>query len=328
MKKQPTTTATAMSGRSTDFNATVQKLRQDAPLHVDELPLDIEACVNSTEAQARRYLEAHHLALPEDWVKMNSYSIASLNHVEARCQSCSHTPDQVMRCGGYYQAIETDSDTPRIVSKPCPFLKTTRLKQQYERIMGRMFVGKKFRNRTFDTFRPSLKTERILAFCKDWVQSYQPGKKGLYIFGGFGSGKTHLAIATLLALQKQYGTPCLFMTMASFLDSIKASFNKDHAADENLFELFVEAPVLVIDDLGEGRTEKNGMLSSWAQERLFVLINARYEQELTTIVTSKYNPRELASVVGMAVASRLAEMCFFLHNREGDYRFREITVIE
>ena len=117
------------------------------------------------------------------------------------------------------------------------------------------------------------------------------------------------------------------MTMASFLDSIKASFNKDHA-DENLFELFVEAPVLVIDDLGEGRTEKNGMLSSWAQERLFVLINARYEQELTTIVTSKYNPRELASVVGMAVASRLAEMCFFLHNREGDYRFREITVIE
>lgn len=327
MKKQPMMTATATSGRSTDFSTIAQKLRQDAPLCIDETAFDIEACISTTEAQAHRYLDAHHLVLPEDWVKMNSYSIANLIREEARCQSCTHTSDQVMRCGGYYQAIEMDDDAPRIVSKPCPYLKATRLKQQYERIMGKMFVGKKFRNRTFETFQPSLKTERILAFCKDWVQSYQPGKKGLYIFGGFGSGKTHLAIATLLALQKQYDTPCLFMTMASFLDSIKASFNKDHA-DENLFELFVKAPVLVIDDLGEGRTEKNGMLSSWAQERLFVLINARYEQELTTIVTSKYNPRELASVVGMAVASRLAEMCYFLHDREGDYRFREITVIE
>lgn len=313
MKKQATT-ATAISGRNMDFNAAM-------------FDVDVEACINNTEAQARRYIKEHHLLLPEDWVKMESYSIANLRREEARCQACSHTPGQVMRCGGYYQAIEMDNDAPRIVSKPCPYLKATKLKQQYERIMGKMFVGKKFRNRTFETFQPSLKTERILAFCKDWVQSYQPGKKGLYIFGGFGSGKTHLAIATLLALQKQYDTPCLFMTMASFLDSIKASFNKDHA-DENLFELFVKAPVLVIDDLGEGRTEKNGMLSSWAQERLFVLINARYEQELTTIVTSKYNPRELASVVGMAVASRLAEMCYFLHDREGDYRFREITVIE
>lgn len=313
MKKR-VTTATATSGRNMDFNASM-------------FDVDVEACINNTEAQARRYIKEHHLLLPEDWVKMESYSIANLRREEVRCQACSHTPGQVMQCGGYYQAIEMDNDTPHIVSKPCPYLKATRLKQQYERIMGKMFVGKKFRNRTFDTFRPSLKTERILAFCKDWVQSYQPGKKGLYIFGGFGSGKTHLAIATLLALQKQYGTPCLFMTMASFLDSIKASFNKDHA-DENLFELFVKAPVLVIDDLGEGRTEKNGMLSSWAQERLFVLINARYEQELTTIVTSKYNPRELASVVGMAVASRLAEMCYFLHNREGDYRFHDITVVE
>ena len=313
MKKR-VTTATATSGRNMDFNASM-------------FDVDVEACINNTEAQARRYIKEHHLLLPEDWVKMESYSIANLRREEVRCQACSHTPGQVMQCGGYYQAIETDGDTPRIVSKPCPYLKATRLKQQYERIMGKMFLGKKFRNRTFETFQPSLKTERILAFCKDWVQSYQPGKKGLYIFGGFGSGKTHLAIATLLALQKQYDTPCLFMTMASFLDSIKASFNKDHA-DENLFELFVKAPVLVIDDLGEGRTEKNGMLSSWAQERLFVLINARYEQELTTIVTSKYNPRELASVVGMAVASRLAEMCYFLHNREGDYRFHDITVVE
>lgn len=318
MQKQPTTTATAMSGRSTDFDTILQQLRHES----------VDQCTKNLQAQVHRYLQEHQLVLPEDWVKMNSSGIASLLREEARCQACSHTPNQVMRCGGYYQAIEVDKDSPRIVSRPCPYLKATKLKLEYERVMGKMFIGKKFRSRTFENFHPSFKTERILAFCKDWVQSYQPGKKGLYIFGGFGSGKTHLAIATLLALQKQYGTPCLFMTMASFLDSIKASFNKDHAADENLFELFVEAPVLVIDDLGEGRTEKNGMLSSWAQERLFVLINARYEQELTTIVTSKYNPRELASVVGMAVASRLAEMCFFLHDREGDYRFREITVIE
>ncbi len=210
--------------------------------------------------------------------------------------------------------------------KPCPYYGQAKMTYEYEQAMSEMSVSPRWQTRTFASFHPSPKTMQILQFCEDWVQAYRPGQRGLYIYGRVGSGKTHLAVATILALREKYHMGCLFMTMTAFLDSIKAGF-KD-GSDHKTFELFQKAPILVIDDLGEGRIDKNGMLSSWARERLFELINYRYEHILTTIVTSKYDLESLTHIVGEPISTRLAETCYCLHDRETNFRLRSLCVIE
>jgi DNA replication protein DnaC len=61
--------------------------------------------------------------------------------------------------------------------------------------------------------------------------------------------------------------------------------------------------LLHIDDLGaEHRTE-------WVLEQLYTIINSRYEDERSTVVTSNLTPEELAEQIGERIVSRLEGMC-------------------
>ena len=64
--------------------------------------------------------------------------------------------------------------------------------------------------------------------------------------------------------------------------------------------------LLHIDDLGaEHRTE-------WVLEQLYTIINGRYEDERSTIVTSNLGPDELAEQLGERIVSRLEGCCEIL----------------
>ena len=131
----------------------------------------------------------------------------------------------------------------------------------------------------------------------------------------------------MLAVRQRFGTHALFLVAPNYLLELKVRI-KDDTEYQRYDKMVLDAPLLVLDDLGEGQKTKEGSLSEWARERLFHLINYRYEKELPLIVTSKYGPDQLPSVIGEASASRLAEMCWFLHTKDGDYRKRNLLIIE
>ena len=118
----------------------------------------------------------------------------------------------------------------------------------------------------------------------------------------------------------------MFLVVPEFCDLLKSKFGSGEALQKE-FDFYAKAPVLVIDDLGEGRRD-NGSLSSWAQEKLFTLINYRYENMLTTIVTSTLDPFRLGEVIGLPARSRLGEMCQFMHIKDTDHRMQGFHVIE
>ncbi|EKD46442.1 MAG: hypothetical protein ACD_67C00234G0001, partial [uncultured bacterium] len=74
--------------------------------------------------------------------------------------------------------------------------------------------------------------------------------------------------------------------------------------------------LLVFDDIG---AEKS---SDWVQETLFVLINHRYEQMLSTILTTNCTLDELATRVGKRITSRLIEMCRCIRMDGEDWRIK------
>jgi DNA replication protein DnaC len=104
---------------------------------------------------------------------------------------------------------------------------------------------------------------------------------GWIVFAGLnGCGKTHLAAAIANQLRNT-GSEVLFILVPDLLDHLRASFSPDSKVSyDSLFEKIKNIPVLVLDDYGEHTS------TPWAQEKLYQLINYRYNAKLPTVITT------------------------------------------
>ncbi|MBC8170954.1 MAG: ATP-binding protein, partial [Anaerolineae bacterium] len=116
------------------------------------------------------------------------------------------------------------------------------------------------------------------------AQEYSSSPTGwLLLEGTYGCGKTHLA-AAVANLRLRQGDPVLFITSPDLLDHLRAAYapNSDSTYDET-FDRVRNTPLLILDDLGVENP------SAWAQEKLFQLLNHRYNHNLPTIITTNMN---------------------------------------
>ncbi len=119
----------------------------------------------------------------------------------------------------------------------------------------------------------------------------------LVFIGVTGCGKTHLA-AAIANYCLQGGQPVLFVVVPDFLDHLRATFNPESKVSyDQLFESVKAAPLLILDDFGEQST------TPWAQEKLYQVINYRYNARLATVITARGSLDEIDS----PVSSRLAD---------------------
>jgi len=146
---------------------------------------------------------------------------------------------------------------------------------------------------TFDTFiaEPShlppdkaYNLRRALETCMFFAQSPDGW---LLLTGVYGCGKTHLAAAIANA-RLAMGEAALFMVVPDLLDHLRAAFNPHSTITyDNLFEQVRTASLLVLDDLGAQSS------TPWAQEKLFQLLNFRYNARLATVITTNQRLEDL-----------------------------------
>ena len=119
------------------------------------------------------------------------------------------------------------------------------------------------------------------------VQEVAEGRSwGTLLIGEYGTGKTHLAIATMKT--SIHERPSVFWSVPLLLDFWRRAYNVDAFNIEDLMRPYLMGKfLLVLDDLG---TEKP---TEWAGERLYEVIDARYGASLPTIVTSNVDPGRL-----------------------------------
>ncbi|MGD9091875.1 MAG: ATP-binding protein [Anaerolineales bacterium] len=101
----------------------------------------------------------------------------------------------------------------------------------------------------------------------------------LLIQGDYGCGKTHLA-AAIANFAVSLGTPTLFITVPDLLDTMRFVYDDPETTFEERFDQVRNASLLVLDDFGTQNA------TSWAQEKLFQILNYRYINHLPTVVTT------------------------------------------
>ncbi len=180
------------------------------------------------------------------------------------------------------------------------------------------------------------------------VDVYPLEKRGLLFMGPPGVGKTHLAAAMIKILTLDKGYFCKFIDFFSLLASLREGYARGKS-DSEITTPFINAPVLVIDELGKGRNNE------WELNILDQIISKRYNNshDTTTIITTNYTVRKeltapfagavprgkkssvstdskefaeeifgetLPERVGNRIFSRLLEMCKMIEMDGEDYR--------
>jgi DNA replication protein DnaC len=124
------------------------------------------------------------------------------------------------------------------------------------------------------------------------ASAYAETPIGWLVFqGDNGCGKTHLA-AAIVNYRYQNKQPALFIVVPDFLDHLRSTFSPESKISyDQLFEKVKNAPLLVLDDFGKQTT------TPWAQEKLYQVINYRYNAQLPTVVTTNCSTDELDSPI-------------------------------
>ena len=184
-------------------------------------------------------------------------------------------------------------------------------------------IPERFIDHRLDNFEPVPGTEQALAAAHAVVKACcTPGDRprGMVLVGKPGSGKTHLAVGVLRGIVDSYAASdstfslfrSRFVVVPELLDTLRERIGDPTVRDP--LPALMEAPMIVLDDLGREKP------SEWVTDRLYVLVNRRYNAKLPTIVTTNYPLSELAARGYDAMISRLRDGATVVSMLAGDYR--------
>ncbi len=146
---------------------------------------------------------------------------------------------------------------------------------------------------TFESFNPELpwllpnERERLGRVYHAAVAFAETPEGWLFFTGGFGCGKTHLA-AAIANRRLENGQQAIFVVAPDLLDHLRMTFGpSSEASYDELFDEVRRTELLVLDDLGAHSA------TPWAQEKLFQILNHRYNSRRPTVLTTNQRMEEL-----------------------------------
>lgn len=211
------------------------------------------------------------------------------------------------------------------------FIEKEKLKEFNLKQIAKLFqnnnLGKRHLNSTFENYKITNKNKKAYENAKKYANKLINGEtdKGLFITGTYGVGKTYLASCIANETIKNKNT-VVFGTLIQLLDYIKDTYKDSDMSDKEYLNLYSSVDLLIIDDLGKEKP------TEWVLEKLFLIVNNRYNNYLPIVITTNYNRNQLRERLCVnknysmvdSIISRLYEMCGGIEIKDEDHRMSKI----
>jgi len=127
--------------------------------------------------------------------------------------------------------------------------------------------------------------------------------RGLWFVGDVGTGKTTLAML-ISAAALAAGHSVAIYSLPRLLGLLRETFDeKSESSLGELLDRLAAVELLHIDDVGAEQT------SPWVLEQLYTIVNTRYEDGRSIVLTTNLRRDELCDQIGDRTVSRIYEMC-------------------
>lgn len=168
-------------------------------------------------------------------------------------------------------------------------------------VIPKRYAGVSFDRSPVTLIDPGVVSE-VRRYCDDVEANLERGQ-GLWLMGDVGTGKTTLAMLVSRAARMAGKTVAIY-SLPRLLSELRKTF--DESADMSYLQLMdglIGVDLLHIDDVGAEKT------SDWVLEQLYAIVNGRYEDQRSVVLTTNLDPMALEDQIGARTVSRLLEMC-------------------
>lgn len=196
--------------------------------------------------------------------------------------------------------------------------------RRIDKIKQTSLLGEKYKEVSFnntDISNPEF--YKIYSRCKRYCEVANKVLEkgiGIYLFGSKGTGKSRITACMANELMNNYYT-VLYTNFSEISKYIRGTFNKSIETEYDFLERLTNIDFLFIDDFGTELVTKNNQ-DLWLQEKVFEIVNKRYNNNKPIIFTSNYSLRELIEDRGVAdkTIDRINEMCEIMKIEGVSYR--------
>jgi len=238
---------------------------------------EVMAILNSHEA------EIDMSKLPSFMNLLNEFVIGT-----KKCHKCIGLTSCPQPIRGHFPRLEPYLGRLRLGFTPCKFFKS----QQHLDNIQAFHMPKALTHANFETLHADANREELFRLGMDFVFNYQKDvyKKGMFLYGSMGSGKTYAMCAIANELAKR-GVGCAVVYFPELIAQIKASFNTEATnAGDAIVKKLKDVPVLMLDDIG------SESVTSWMRDEILGrILNHRMMHELSTFFTSNFSFAQLQS---------------------------------
>ena len=213
----------------------------------------------------------------------------------SRSQRLGRTePALCKRCGGAGFLIDDlpvgHPDYGRPVPCRCKLDERRSRQRSHFRDVHNLAALARFTFETFNTNLSYLPPHKVDSLVRAYDAAHEFALKpdGWLLFTGtYGCGKTHLA-AAIANHRIENDQSAIFVVVPDLLDHLRSTFGpSSEASYDDLFEEVRNTAVLVLDDLGVQ------VASPWTQEKMFQILNDRYNRQLPTVLTTNQRLEDL-----------------------------------
>jgi DNA replication protein DnaC len=165
--------------------------------------------------------------------------------------------------------------------------------------------------------------ERVEPYFNDIISTVEKGTNIVFFGNCYGTGKTfhaslllnHYIYNACQTDKFDFETPVgMFVVYPELIDDLRY-LNNDYEVQMKMHAI-KNVPLLLLDDIGAGT------MSDFAREQTYLIINQRYNNGLSTIITANYTPNELVQdhMLGARIVSRIFNNCIPIKLEGSDRR--------